>query len=319
VGKDGLVHVVTKAELNVKDVQKSLNQMSKEERIQFIRNQGDPKISVTITVRDADKVSEAPAEPSQIAENIVKERIQAFGFRVWSQDVAAKPAAGAPTADFAIIGEAKFKKLTHRLEASGIVIEKVVLTSWTVKCLDRRTGEEIYYNTKIPEKQSWNDKDSALRDIGKLIGDEFSKDFFLQHFSASGQRATLRLEGLPSKDAAEQVLREMTALRQVLSVSLAPSGTAAVYDLELSGGTASASELVAEAILKPLNAKLGKQCFNLTSSAGSEVSVGFEKLCADPAILGRLDTLPPAALFAAPPARQKSVVKNPEVLKKLTI
>ncbi len=45
-GKDGLVSITTDAVVNVKAVQKSLNQMSRDERIELIRANGDPKVSV---------------------------------------------------------------------------------------------------------------------------------------------------------------------------------------------------------------------------------------------------------------------------------
>jgi hypothetical protein len=47
--------------------------------------------------------------------------------------------------------------------------------------------------------------------------------------------------------------------------------------------------------------------------------VNFDKACADPSIAGRLEANPPAQLYGAPPARLKSVVKNPDTLKKLMI
>jgi hypothetical protein len=76
--------------------------------------------------------------------------------------------------------------------------------------------------------------------------------------------------------------------------------------------------VVASRILAPLNLKLGEQCFGLGASAGDEVSVTLAAKCADPAVLGRFETAPPAGLYGAPPSRQKSVVKNPDTLKKLT-
>ena len=45
----------------------------------------------------------------------------------------------------------------------------------------------------------------------------------------------------------------------------------------------------------------------------------FEPGCSDPAVLSRLDSLPPAALIEAPQTRREAVVKNPETLKKLNI
>ena len=305
-GKDGLMSVTTRASIRVREVQKSLNQMSRDERIDFIRNNGDPKISVSIATRP----EEGQAQRSPVAENLLKERIQSFGFRTWSEEAAQKGA------DFSVIGEAKFKKLSATLAASGITIEKTVLTSWTVKCIDKQSGEEIYFNTQIPEKQSWATEDQALAEIGKLVGEEFSKNFFLQHFRFSGQKVRLNLTGLPGKDTALQLAHEITGLRSVLDVK--PAGDT-VFDLELAGGMGSLSDLVAATIVQPINHKLGRSCLSIGSANGGEVSVALDASCKDAAVLGKLDTLPAASLYDAPPARRSAVIKNPETLKKLSI
>jgi len=317
LGKDGLMSLATRATVRVRDVQKSLNQMSQQERVEFIRNNGDPKISVAITAKSAEADPAAPAQRSPVAENILKERVQSFGFRLWNDDMAKDGKGGA---DFAVTGEAKFRKLSAKLAASGITVEKFVLSSWTVKATDKKSGEEIYYNTQIPEKTSWATEDEALRDIGKLIGEEFSKGFFLAHFHFSGQKVRLRLQGLPNRDTAQRVMHELNGLHGVLAASLASSSASdAVFDLELSGGLANPAELVQAGILKPLNHKLGKQCLNLGPGSGSEVTVMLEAGCKEDAILSRLDTLPPAALIEAPQSRREAVVKNPETLKKISI
>ena len=49
-GKDGLVEMPTRAVVSLRDMQKSLNQLSREERIEFIRNKGDPRISIRIDI-----------------------------------------------------------------------------------------------------------------------------------------------------------------------------------------------------------------------------------------------------------------------------
>ena len=317
LGKDGLMSLATRATVRVRDVQKSLNQMSQQERVEFIRNNGDPKISVAITAKSAEADPAAPAQRSPVAENILKERVQSFGFRLWNDDMAKDGKGGA---DFAVTGEAKFRKLSAKLAASGITVEKFVLSSWTVKATDKKSGEEIYYNTQIPEKTSWATEDEALRDIGKLIGEEFSKGFFLAHFHFSGQKVRLKLQGLPNKDTAQMVMHELHGLRGVLAASLASSSASdAVFDVVLSGGLANPAELVQAGILKPLNHKLGKQCLNLGPGSGSEVTVMLEAGCKEDAILSRLDTLPPAALIEAPQSRREAVVKNPETLKKISI
>jgi serine/threonine-protein kinase len=313
LGKDGLMSLATRATVRVRDLQKSLNQMSREERVEFIRNNGDPKISVAITAKSAEGDPAAPAQRSPVAENLLKERIQSFGFRLWNDDMAKDGKGGA---DFVVTGEAKFRKLSAKLAASGITVEKFVLTSWTVKATDKKSGEEIYYNTQVPEKTSWATEDEALRDIGKLIGEEFSKGFFLSHFHFSGQKVRLKLQGLPNKDTAQLLMRELNGLRGVLSAS--PAGGEA-FDLVLSGGLANPAELVQGAILQPLNHKLGRQCLNLGAGGGSEITVVVEAGCREPAVLSRLDTLPPAALIEAPPSRREAVVKNPETLRRISM
>ena len=317
LGKDGLMYVTTQAAVKVREVQKSLNQMSREERIDFIRNNGDPKISVSVSARGDG--ADATVQNSQVAENLLKERIKSFGFRTWSDDPKT-PAAQGKGADFAVIGEAKLKKLSAKLAASGITVEKYLLTSWTVKCVDRQSGEEIYYNNKLPVAAGlWATEEQALAAIGGKIADEFSRDFFVRHFNASGQKLALRIDGLPDKAVEDAIARELIGLQPVISVTRRAGGAPVVYDLQLSGGTGPLTDLVASALLKPLNAKLGQACFNLGATSGEQVAVTFDKTCSDKAVLTRFDTNPPASLYAAPPARQRSVLKDPNAIRKLTI
>lgn len=313
LGKDGLMYVTTQAAVRIRDVQKSLNQMSRDERIDFIRNNGDPKISVAISVRGD---GAAAPQNSLVAENLLKERIKSFGFRIWSDDAQA-PVATGKGADFAVIGEARLKQLSTKLEASGITITKYMLTSWTVKCVDKQSGEEIYYNNKLPGAAgSWATGEQALAAIGAKIADEFSRDFFVRHFNASGQKVTLKFDGLPDKSVDAAVARELVGLQAVIGVARR-AGATGVYDLQLSGGTGALTDLVANAVLKPLNAKLGQACFNLGATSGEQVTVAFDQACGDKAVLSRLETNPPASLYAAPPARQRSILSNPEAIRKL--
>jgi len=316
-GRDGLVSLTTKAVVNVKALQKSLNQMSREERIEFIRNNGDPKVAVRVAVRDADNPG-APVRGSPIAENLLKERIKSFGFRTWS-DEGEGGVAQAKSADFIVVGEARVKRLAAKLAASGLTVTKFTLSSWTVKCVDRQTGEEIYFNNALPKGiGSWASEEEALAAIGGKIADEFSRDFFLQNFPVPGQKVTLRFDGLPDAASDAALVRELVGLPTVLSAAPRSGTNPRVYDVVLAGPGA-ASDIVAVGIMKPLNAKLGQACFALGASSAGEVTVGFDKACAEPAVINRLEANPPAALYAAPAARTKSVVKNPETLKKLAI
>jgi serine/threonine-protein kinase len=300
-GKDGLLETEARAVVKVRDVQKSLNQLSKEERVDFIRNNGDPKVSIQMAIRNADTTQALPAERSMVAENVLKERIKSFGFRVWSADGELPAGAKAQASDFQIEGEVKIKLLSARLPASGLTITKTALTSWTIKAIDKASGEEVYLNTVNPSGKSWATEDQALAEIGKLVGDEFSKNFFLDHFNYGAQKVRLNITGLPDAQSAGQLLRELRGFRQVLDAQLAAES--GIFQLQLADGNA--SDLIQDGILKPLNAKLGQNCFALAGASGADVNVSFSTACADQAVRSRLANLPPAGLQSAPGARGK--------------
>nr|WP_295777427.1 serine/threonine-protein kinase [Rhodoferax sp.] len=305
-GKDGLLETEARAVVRVRDVQKSLNQLSKDERIEFIRNNGDPKVSIQMAIRNEDTTQALPAERSMVAENVVKERIKSFGFRVWSADGDVKSGAKVQPSDFQIEGEVKVKVLSAKLPASGLTISKTALTSWTLKAIDKASGEEVYLNTVNPTGKSWGSEDLALAEIGKLVGDEFSKNFFLEHFNFNAQKVNLNVAGLPDKQSAKLLLRELRGFRQVLDAQ--PTSDSGQYQLQLADGNA--SDMINEGVLKPLNTKLGQACFALAGSNGAQVSVSFSPACSESAIRGKLDTLPPAGLQSAPGARGKLVSKT---------
>jgi len=314
-GKDGLITLTTEAVVNLKAVQKSLNEMSRNERIDLIRASGDPRVAVRIATRDAD-LPDAPPQPSPAAENILKERIKSFGFRVWTEDPARSGDAKAGP-DFVIDGEARIKRLSMKLPASGVVVTKYALNGWTIKVTDRSTGEEIYFNTKLPAGEgSWASEEQALSAIGTKIANEFSRDFFLQHVLVSGRKIILRVDGLPPAVTDAMLRREFVAMPSVLNV--APPARANVFDLQMAG-SGPAADLLGTGIVKPLNAKLGQACFTVGAVTGDEVAVAFDAKCNDSAVLAKLETNPLAALYNAPASRQKAVVNNPDTLKKLLI
>ncbi|AOF83166.1 kinase domain protein [Methyloversatilis sp. RAC08] len=315
LGKDGLMAGAVRAAVRVRQVQKSLNQMSEDERVDFIRNNGDPKISVAVASRWADGDPSAPAQRSPLAENMLKQHVQGFGFRTWNDDAGSQQAA-----DFSIDGEVRFKRLSATLAASGLTIEKVVLTSWTVRCTDRKTGEEVYLNTEIPEGASWGSEEKALADIGKRVGEQFSRDFFLSHFHFAGRKVRLDIAGLPGQDTTQALLREIASMRAVLGTEvLRMDGAGAALNADMSGGLADTSQNVQAGILLPLSRKLGRNCLRVVSSSPEAVALEFEAACREPSVLARLETLPPAALMDAAPARREAVVRDPELLKRISI
>ena len=127
----------------------------------------------------------------------------------------------------------------------------------------------------------------------------------------------MSVEGLPAS-ATEAFARELVGLPDVIAVAPGNSAGPNSFELQLAG-TGAAADLVAAGVLRPLNAKLGRTCFSLGSTAAEQVAVVFDKACADASVLSRFDTNPPASLYGAPPGRQQTVIKNAETLRKLAI
>ena len=302
-GKDGLVETQTRAVVSLRDVQKSLNQLSRDERVEFIRNKGDPRISIRIDIGNAGGAA-LGRERSQLAENVLKDRIKSFGFRVWSADGDNPAGANAQPADFAIRGEVKVKQLSTRLPASGLTITKTALTSWTLKAIEVATGEEVYLSTRLPTGQSWASEDQALAEIGKLVGDEFSRSFFLQHFNFRTQKSSLMVTGLPD-GAGAAMLRELRGMRAVLDAQ--PDAGAARFQLQLPEG--SLPDIVQEAVVRPLNAKLGMDCFALAGTSGADVTVSYAATCASAPMRAKLEGGPPAGWKITPGAAASPAAK----------
>jgi len=123
---------------------------------------------------------------------------------------------------------------------------------------------------------------------------------------------------MPQSTPEDALGRELVGLPAVLAMARQPNATARAYELQLAG-SATAGDLVAHGVLKPLNAKLGQPCFTLGRIAGEEVVIVFDARCADAPVLSRLESNPPAGLYGAPPARQRAVIKDAETLRRLAI
>ncbi|HSU43881.1 MAG TPA: serine/threonine-protein kinase [Casimicrobiaceae bacterium] len=312
VGKDGLMSMTTQAVVDVDAIRHALDRMTRDDRVQLIRASGDPRIAVRIDVRD-EGAPAATAMASPVAENVLKERIASFGFRTWSE---ASGATGAGDADFVVSGAASVRRLSTRLAASGLVITKYALASWTVKCTDKATGEEIYFNTTLPRAPgSYASEEAALRAIGTGVADAFSRDFFLTHVPVRGHRAALVVAGLSDDIAQALLARELQTLPGVIDARAGPPANPRTYDVEIARG---GSETIVRDILRPLNAKLGEACFSAGATEGARVAVALDPRCAE-GLRARLETNPPAGLYDAPAARRKAIVTNPETLRKLMV
>jgi serine/threonine-protein kinase len=313
IGKDGLMSVTTQAVVDANAIRAALDSMTRDERVDLIRASGDPRIAVRISVRDEGARPDSAAV-SPIAEKVVKERIRSFGFRTWAETASAP---GAADADFMVSGEATVRRLSTKLAASGLVITKYALASWTVKCTDRASGEEIYFNTKLPKDAgSYASADAALRAIGGSIADQFNRDFFLMHVPLRGRKISLIVAGLPDDTTQMLFARELNGLPAVVRASAGAPANSRTYEVEMAPGKG--DDAVIRDILRPLNAKLGDACFSAGASAGDRVEVAFDPRCAAD-LRTRLERNPPAGLYDAPPARRNAIISNPDTLRKLNV
>jgi hypothetical protein len=123
---------------------------------------------------------------------------------------------------------------------------------------------------------------------------------------------------MPDAASEQLVARELVGLPTVITLRAREPASTHTYDVQVATDAA-AGDAVASDLLPPLNAKLGQACFSLGGVSGDQATVAFDPRCADAAVLGRLETNPPAALYAAPPARQKALIANPDARRKLMI
>ena len=326
MGDDGLMHLQLTAEVFISDVKKALDTLSKEQRLSLLKERGNPTISVAIVVRDAARGESSGAESSPIAENILKEHFSNFGYRVWSEDYtkllqreAGSTSGSRRVADFSVIGEAKFKKTSLTLKASGLTVTKHALTSWTVKCINNHTGEEVYFNNKVPHKKAWANEDQALEDIGTLIGDEFSKDFFESRLMSPSRRFQIHVKGLPDYDMAQLFQKEFIGLRNILNIELInfETGGLTQFEADCSGSGSSVVKVFNQSIIKPLNAKLGSSRLKLAAFHGNVVRIDFDPGSEPDLVKQTLTSAPPSSLAMASQERINSLISSVQVLNKI--
>ena len=350
-GKDGLMHIRIKAGVSAPATRAALKALSKGNRTIKLKEAGSPRISVAISVMDAMRDSSTPPVRSEVAENVFKKQMSGFGYRVWSEEAArdigkqmalrseAKGDAKLSTfyatstaSDFRVVGSVKFQPVFITMKASGIKIKKYSLNSWTVKCYNTRTGEELYFNNKIPKSKSWASEDQALADVGQLISDEFSADFFEQHLASPHTSYQLTVEGLPSWDTGDLLRNELVGLRSVLDVDFRSFDIdgIALYEIQFGGDRSNFSQAINRDVVKPINQKLGERCFRLAAVQGNTVRLLFKSKKSEEDIVADFENAPPSSLAGtsveriAELSQSKAVVQsiqkiNPEAKQVISI
>lgn len=321
LGEDGFMHILIKAEVYTGKVENNLREMSQAQRVNLIKEFGNPRISVAIHISDADRSTDVKAQRSAVAENILKEHVSGFGYRVWSEPTenptgnafsTSPSVAGSKNADFTIRGEAKFRKVSVTMRASGITLHKHALTSWTVKCINNHTGEEIYFNNTIPKRRSWISEDSALEDVGRMIGKEFSRKFFEEQLMGKTKMYQVEVMGLPSYETAVLLKKELIGLRPVLNVDFRTFdlGTGALYEVEFSGSNLNFAQLVNSVMVQALNAKFDRKAFALTGVHDLVVKIAYNPGSTGEDLSEKFSSTPPSSLATATPGRLKSIVQS---------
>ncbi len=336
LGDDGFYHMLIKAEVYVGKVSEAVKEMSRTSRISYLKQYGNPKISVAVTARDAERGTKETR--SDVAENILKEHISRFGYRVWSEDYSKRlktemieratidnqtestvSVSHLKSSDFSIYGKAKFDKRSITLRASGITVTKYVLTSWTVKCINNHTGEEVYFNNKVPKRKSWSSEDAALEDIGRMIGKEFSKEFFEEQLMAPSRIYQLQVLGLPDYDTGVLLKKELIGLRPVLNVDFRSfdGNGLSIYEMDFTGSRNNFNSIINSAVVKPLNAKFKEKAFRFMSAQGEVVKISFQSDESPEELVKRFTQSPPASLASASPERLRQIIKDEKTLEKV--
>jgi serine/threonine-protein kinase len=267
----GMMFQEVRANLDVRAVHKLLNEVAEKDRVDLTRNPASPRVSVLINTQDAD--AGAPSsQRSDVAENIIKERISSYGFVVVTDP---------GTADFRVEGTAGLKRLSAKLAASGLTIEKFVMTYWTIKATAGKSGEQIYFSTRIPEKQSWASRELALQAIGRLVGDELSQGLFLKNFDYPPRRIQVRIEGLAPESVPALLPWLHTSWLVLDAVAVGTQEGSPLLELDLAGGARDLADLIEHAVVDPLNQQMQRKCLSVIETSEAASHLRLDPLCND--------------------------------------
>ncbi len=273
IKKDGFAYLEIKAEVRLGAIENALTELSQKERISLIKEKGNPKISVSIQLENNKGTAQ-----SEIAENILKEKLSSFGYRVWSKkEGKGKRRFRKRKTDFLISGKAKI--FTNKLKSSytDLEIEEFLLNSWTITCEDELTGEEIYFNNQIPKNKRWGSEDLAIKDIGELIASEFNQGFFDKQLMKVSTICQLEIENIPSFTHAKNFQKEILTLRKILNCRIDEFDTeVSFFEVEMSDTRESFLSMINYSVIEPLNKKLGSEKYKLVSAKAGCIKIIYE-------------------------------------------
>ena len=274
--------LTTQAVVNVKALQKSLNQMSRDERIEFIRQNGDPKVAVRVTVarrRSTRRAGAALADRREPAEGT--HQVVRVPHLVGRRHCDRRQGEDARTSTSSARRASRSSRRSSPPPA--LTITKFTLSSWTVKASTARPARRSTSTTRCPRRPAAGRARKRRSPRSAARSPTSSR--------ATSSCSTSRRPGRESRCGSRVSRRASPTRRSRASWSACRRySTRRARDRRRSQlrhgalGHRVGPGLVAAGVLKPLNAKLGQACFSSARARATEVSVRFDKACAEAAM-----------------------------------
>ncbi len=335
VQPDGFYHVWIKAEVYAAPLRNALQTLSRSERIAMIKERGNPTFSVGLYIESPDTWGRKI--PCEVCNREIQNRLKNFGYKVISEEEAERQkkerikfmmAQGLTReiasqivkkpSDISINGLIRLRKSPKIKLESGLEVQTTILTAWSLEAIDNHTSEIIFAeNFRPPRGVIYNDEDEAIMDVGRKVGNLFSKDIFRDYILKPTHDVVLTFVGIPDRDLAKLMKKELLGIRSVLNVTfrefLANGET--VFEVEFAGTREQLTDILDGVVLNALNRKFGRNTFSIEEEHGDVVRI----IVNNPGAITREkieEDVPTQLVANVTPARVKEVIKSPELSKK---
>ncbi|MBF0550760.1 MAG: hypothetical protein HQK60_09500 [Deltaproteobacteria bacterium] len=296
VSPDGFYHVWIKADVLTVPIKDAVQGMSKVERLSLIKEQGNPTFSVGMNYvsegTDRQKVE------CDICNTEIKNRLKNFGYKVISETEAIRIRderirkavnQGAPQSvvsafikkpsDISLIGTITLKK-SPTVRVAGVNVNTTLLTAWALEAVDNHTSEVIFSeNFRPPRGTAYNDEEQAMMDVGKKVGNVFSRDLFSSYVMRPTHEVLLTFVGIKERELAKRMKQELLGIRSVLNVVFREfmSDYETVFEVEFGGSREGFTDILDGVVLTAFNRKYGAQAFAIQEEHGDIVRIAVKK------------------------------------------
>jgi len=331
VQPDGFYHVWIKAEVYTVPLRNALQELSKTERISMIKERGNPTFSVGLEVLSPD--TSWKRMECDVCNAEIQNRLKNFGYKIISEDDAVRLREERlklmlsrgfsqeianvfikKASDISVTGMIKFKR-SPEIEIAGVKVRTTLLTAWSLEAVDNHASEVIFSeNFRPPRGTAYNDEDEAVMEVGRKVGNLFSKDIFKDYVMRPSHDILLTFVGIRDRDLAKMMKRELLGLRSVLNVTFREflAGGETVFEVEFGGSRESFTDILDGVVLESLNRKYGTKTFAIQEEHGDVVRivVNEEKALSRETMD---EGVPTQLVGAVAEGRIEEVVKSPEM------